>query len=153
MLMNRINQSESNLTIKETTKRKRGTNFIIDLVVLLVIIEITFRLEVYVEPVEIIRVIRMFILLGGYYFLMEYFLGKTVGKMITRTQVVNSDGAKISIRQTFTRTLWRYAPFAPIIPLLGVDAKVWHDVRSKTYVVDDDSMVSGAILDGALAKR
>ena len=37
----------------------------------------------------------------GYYFTMEVFLHKTIGKMITRTIVVSADGNELTTKQIF----------------------------------------------------
>jgi len=149
--MNRVNPPRQNPGIKETQKRKRAINFLVDVIVLMLVIELSIVLENYYEYMYLIRGGRLFVVLGGYYLLTEFFLGKTIGKFLTGTRVVNSAGDKISFREAAIRTICRYMPLGPIIPLLGVDARVWHDVRSKTYVVDDETFET--ILDASLAKK
>lgn len=98
--------------------------------------EITFRLEELVSYQTLIRALRTFIVFGGYYILMEYFLGRTVGKFIFKTRVVNKDGKRISLKEAVIRFVSRLIPFEFASLALGVDARAWHDILSKTYVID-----------------
>lgn len=72
-----------------------------------------------------------------YYFVFEYFLGKTPGKFITKTHVIRiEDGERPRAWQILLRTLFRNFPleflwyiFSPIGP---------HDYLSRTLVVEDE---------------
>ncbi len=128
------------MQLKETAKRKRLANFIIDIISIGILIEITFQIEATTPYPSILKIIRMFILLGGYHILMEYFLGKTVGKYITKCHVVNRDGSKITFRTAVIRFICRFIPFEFLSLALGYDAKAWHDLISKTLVIDDTSV-------------
>lgn len=61
--------------------------------------------------------------------------GRTIGKFITGTKVVNEDGEKPSTGQVFARTFSRMVPFEPF-SFLGVMGRGWHDTWSKTYVIE-----------------
>ena len=123
---------------KETSKAKRLLNFMVDIVVIGILMEITFRLEESVDYKILIKTLRVIIVLG-YYILMEYFTGKTVGKFITKSKVVNNDESKISFKTSVIRYLCRWIPFEFVSLALGSDAKAWHDTLSKTQVVEDDN--------------
>lgn len=123
--------------IRETSKKKRLVNFLIDLIAIAILMEITFRIESMVEFKAPLQVLRVFVAFGGYYLVMEFFLGKTVGKYFTRSRVVNRDGSKITFRTAVIRNLARWIPFEFVSLALGHDAKAWHDTISKTYVIDD----------------
>ncbi|HYG39543.1 MAG TPA: RDD family protein [Cytophagales bacterium] len=69
-----------------------------------------------------------------YYIFLEYLKGKTVGKMITGTQVLDEDGYKASFGRIVLRTVCRFIPFEAVSFLFG-DAVGWHDLLSKTRVV------------------
>lgn len=125
------------MKLKELEKRKRLINFIIDLIVIAILIEITIRIEELVAFKTLLKVFRVIIILGGYYIPMEYFLGKTIGKYVTKSKVVSLDGTKISFRASVIRFLCRWIPFEFASLALGSDAKAWHDVLSKTLVVED----------------
>jgi uncharacterized RDD family membrane protein YckC len=71
----------------------------------------------------------------GYYFLMEALFGKTLGKFITRTHVVNMDGEKPSFGTILGRTFCRLIPFEAFSFLSGRPG--WHDTISGTRVVND----------------
>ena len=69
-----------------------------------------------------------------YLFCMEYFAnGRTIGKFITGTQVVNLRGEKPTVNQVFLRTVSRVVPFDPL-SFLGENG--WHDTWSDTRVVN-----------------
>ncbi|WP_417873970.1 RDD family protein [Xanthomarina gelatinilytica] len=69
-----------------------------------------------------------------YYVIAEGTGGKTIGKMVTRTRVVNEEGEKPSIGKIIIRTLCRIIPFEPF-SALSSSGKMWHDSLSKTYLV------------------
>ena len=67
---------------------------------------------------------------------MEFFFGKTVAKMMTKSTVVNENGGKIIFRQAILRSLCRFIPFN-LFSFLGSKGIGWHDRISKTRVVND----------------
>ncbi len=73
-----------------------------------------------------------------YYFFMEKYTSRTLGKYITKTIVVTTEGEAITTKHALSRTLCRLIPFDGI-SFLGVDGKGWHDSISKTYVVNIDA--------------
>lgn len=68
-----------------------------------------------------------------YYFSLEVLTGRTLGKLITGTRVVDEHGNKPSARAVFIRTLCRYVPFEPFSVL--ADGSGWHDEWSHARVV------------------
>lgn len=123
--------------MKETRKRKRLYGFIVDLIVIGLLIDITLKVEELVTYQTAIRTLRVVIVFGGYHILMEYFIGKTVGKFVFKTRVVNKDGYRISLKEAVVRFVSRFIPFEFASLALGFDARTWHDILSKTYVIDD----------------
>ena len=72
-----------------------------------------------------------------YYSLFEFFAnGKTIGKLITRTRVINEYGETPDFGTILGRSLARFVPFEPF-SFLGSQANGWHDKWSKTMVVED----------------
>ncbi len=69
-----------------------------------------------------------------YYISLEATFGRTLGKMITGTRVVNQNGEKPSVGQIVGRTFARLIPFEAL-SCLTEDGRGWHDTLSKTYVV------------------
>ena len=72
----------------------------------------------------------------SYYTLMEYKLGKSIGKFITGTMVVNQFGEKVTFKTALLRSLSRMVPFEAF-SLLGTPPRGWHDSWTDTFVVDE----------------
>lgn len=71
-----------------------------------------------------------------YYFLWESFTGRTPGKMVSMTRVVNEQGRKPGIGAIFIRSVVRlFLPDLFFLPFLGMTL---HDYLSKTRVVRFD---------------
>jgi len=60
------------------------------------------------------------------------FRGRSIGKWITGTKVVNEDGSSISFSTALARGFSRIVPFEP----LSAFGNPWHDKWNKTYVID-----------------
>ena len=60
--------------------------------------------------------------------------GKTLGKLVTGTRVVNEDESPISWKQAFRRSLFRLVPFEGFSALNGFP---WHDRWSHTKVIKE----------------
>lgn len=63
------------------------------------------------------------------------FKGRSLGKLITGTKVVNEDGTDISFSTAMARGFSRIVPFEPF-SALGNPSYPWHDRWNKTYVID-----------------
>jgi uncharacterized RDD family membrane protein YckC len=81
--------------------------------------------------------ITTFILYFLYYTILEAFFGKTFGKFITRTKVIQKDGSKPKFISVIWRTLGRWIPFDWASFFIGARPVGWHDGVSKTMVIDD----------------
>ncbi|MFK7816373.1 MAG: RDD family protein [Gammaproteobacteria bacterium] len=90
------------------------------------------RLE-SITPIE--EIALGFIVYSSYYLLFEFYTGKTIGKFITGTRVVNEHGGKPTFNQILGRSLSRLIPFEPL-SFFGASGRGWHDRFSKTYVVE-----------------
>lgn len=73
------------------------------------------------------------IILMIYYVLTEGFFGRSIGKFITGTVVVDENGEKPDFGTIFRRSLCRLIPF-DAFSFLG--SRGWHDSISETYVVN-----------------
>jgi uncharacterized RDD family membrane protein YckC len=69
-----------------------------------------------------------------YYTTLEAVTGRTVGKLITGTQVVDKDGKLPALGVIFRRSLSRIVPFEAF-SFLG-NARGWHDTWTDTWVVE-----------------
>jgi uncharacterized RDD family membrane protein YckC len=71
-----------------------------------------------------------------YYFLTEVLTGKTPGKYLTRTRVVDETGGRAKPVQILLRSLYRLVPF-DAFSFLSEGRPGWHDRWSKTRVIMD----------------
>jgi uncharacterized RDD family membrane protein YckC len=72
--------------------------------------------------------------LSTYYMLFEGLMGRTLGKLVTRTRVVSADGKGLSFGRLFVRTISRFVPFEAFSIWFG-DGEMWHDSWSQTTVM------------------
>ena len=75
-----------------------------------------------------------YIVIIGYYAVSEGLFGRTLGKLVTRTWVVDESGGKPSFAQIFGRSAARCIPFEPF-SFFGGEPTGWHDTMSGTRVV------------------
>ena len=100
-----------------------------------------FLVGMFAETVPILAVVIaavtvVFLLL--YYFIFEGITGRTVGKYVAGTKVVQEDGSKVSFVQVIGRTFCRLIPLEIFSFLLYDDKSrpvFWHDSIPKTRVV------------------
>lgn len=81
------------------------------------------------------RLLGLFALFVYYVVCEFYFKGKTLGKLMTATRVVNRKGEPPCLNCILKRTLLRFIPFEPI-SLLWFQNQGWHDKWSGTLVVE-----------------
>ncbi len=72
-----------------------------------------------------------------YYTLTEGFFGRSVGKFITGTVVVDENGVKINLGSALKRSLCRLIPFDG---LSFFGSRGWHDSITETYVVEKKAL-------------
>jgi uncharacterized RDD family membrane protein YckC len=132
-----------------TSDRDRFFNCIIDFVFILVTIFIVTFFIVIIGNILQWDIYRMWeetlISLGFigtylsfamiYYFIFEGLFGRTLGKIITGSVVINEYGLKPGFGAIFKRTLCRLIPF-DALSFLGESGRMWHDSLSDTYVVE-----------------
>lgn len=70
-----------------------------------------------------------------YYTSMESLFGRTIGKLITGTKVVNENGQRPSFWQVLGRLFCRFLPFE-MFSFLGETSRGWHDSIPNTYVIN-----------------
>jgi len=71
-----------------------------------------------------------------YYGVCESVSGRTIGKLVSGTIVVNRDGSSVAFRRAWRRTFCRLIPFDQFSFLAGKGHPVgWHDEFSRTYVI------------------
>lgn len=109
----------------ETNKGIRIINFLFDFIIIniiSIILGIIFKFGVF------------YLVYLAYYFTFEFFLGQTVGKMVTKTKVVDNFHKKSSVKKIILRTLLRLNPFDFLSYLFGHNLGS-HDVISKTILI------------------
>ena len=121
-------------------KKTRFANYIIDLFTLLVLDIICFLIApLILDESTLIFIVELpDIVLGSilsilYYFFLEFFTNRTLGKLFTGTSVIAQSGEKPSVSQILIRTFSRLIPFEVLSFLF--DDRGWHDKISKTFVV------------------
>ena len=147
------NKTENEILHKTVSLEKRLANCLIDLVVIFVLSSISAYVFFVVlgvpfsifSPSSLSLVEKyprsidyLFKSIIGiiYYSVFEATTGRTVGKFITKTKVVNEKGEKPNFGMTLIRSLCRYIPFEPL-SFLGSDNSGWHDKLSKTKVIEN----------------
>ncbi|MFD1605064.1 RDD family protein [Flavobacterium artemisiae] len=131
--------SALNKSIASTTLR--SINFIIDLfAVLAIYVCIIFVIKSatnIVSPREIILINRttIFCAFLFYFIVTESIFQKTLGKLLTKTKVVDLNGEKPSILNIIIRTFSRLIPFDSLSYLYSLSG--FHDKISKTLVIVD----------------
>jgi uncharacterized RDD family membrane protein YckC len=123
------------------SKGARFLNLIIDYIMQVVVIIVFTAIALAVGgdkamgtlddiPDLLLGIVAMF----SYYIVMEAAFGRTVGKLVTGTKVVNKEGQKASFKQILGRTFARIIPFEAFT-FLGSQGRGLHDEMPKTYVV------------------
>ena len=81
--------------------------------------------------------ILAFILYFSYYFLFEIIFSATPGKIITKTKIVDKMTlVKPSIFKVFVRTISRFIPFEAFSIFFYSKNQTWHDIISRTMVIN-----------------
>lgn len=113
--------------MREITKGTRIVNYVIDHLIIIILFSlISILLNVSSE--------LMYLLIYTMYYLALEFLnnGQTVGKLVTKTRVVNLMNEKPTFRKILWRTLLRLNPFDIMSYLVGQEG---HDSISKTKLI------------------
>ncbi|NHM34018.1 RDD family protein [Neobacillus terrae] len=92
-----------------------------------------------------IAIIVLFVLNGGYFFVMEYFTGgRTIGKKIIGIRAIQENGHSITLLSSFIRNLLRIIDALPVSYLLGILMVFFHsrhkrigDVVAGTIVIHE----------------
>lgn len=122
--------------LKTADKGIRLGNFIIDIfiVFILYIAVIVIVVLLNFPNNNILELEFLFLIIFSlYYILLESLYGKTVGKMITKTFVIDKNQKKPSVLRIIFRTIFRFIPFGGFAFLFGFTC--FHDIWSGTRVV------------------
>lgn len=113
---------------------RRCANFLIDRIAAFIIAMLFIGVGSAIHSTLIV-IIGFITLLGGYYVFFEAVFQRTLGKLITKTKVVDMEGKKPTFWRVVGRTFCRLIPFEPLSYLFGGFPIGWHDSISKTLVV------------------
>ncbi|MEO8147201.1 MAG: RDD family protein [Bacteroidia bacterium] len=122
---------------------KRFANYIIDLIVWYLIAMVFMGVIIYsTEDQSLLEdkafsYIVTFMALLSYYIFFESLTSQTIGKMITKTKVINEQGGKPTFMQIVGRSFARLIPFEAFSFLRGGSG--WHDTLPGTKVVNTES--------------
>ena len=146
-----LSEFDTNLVGKAASQKQRFINYIVDLVYLFVIgsiigtfyalICIALNVEIFDFESQSIVVSKVtdYILtaiIGTFYYsLFEATTGRSIGKYVTKTKVVNEKGEKPEFKTIVIRSRCRYIPFNAF-SFLNAEASGWHDSISKTKVIE-----------------
>jgi uncharacterized RDD family membrane protein YckC len=127
---------------------KRITNYAIDSLILSIltfIVAIIFGITIglfFPESISILNednelpnVLIFLIVAITYFSFFESMTGRTVGKYITKTKVVDENGNLPKLKTILLRSVCRFIPFEQL-SFLGEDNSGWHDKLSVTKVVE-----------------
>ncbi len=111
-------------------KRIRLYNFLIDSIIFFIIVLVfSMLLKEYIERQNLKYL--MILLYYLYYFILELTIGQTIGKIITKTRVVNIDNSeKPNFIKILIRTISRLIPIDFLSYLFSSNGI--HDILSKT---------------------
>ena len=91
--------------------------------------------------IMLINQLFFFVFYTSFIFLQEaIFKGKSIGKFVTGTRAVTTDGSFISTKTALLRSLSRIVPFEPF-SALGSPPHPWHDRWTNSYVIDEKKSV------------
>ena len=130
--------------VVEASKKKRLLNFLIDTSIWFSVLYFLGYLSREFENIDyIFKTLSWIFMFGAYSIISEFCFRRTIGKYFTNTKVVFKEGVKPEFRLIVIRTWARAIPFEFLSLGLGIDAKAWHDVLSKTIVVNDNMDKNG----------
>lgn len=124
--------------ITDINKGTRALNYLIDVIAISFISQIIIvSRDNYINPTVFFLVIYFF-----YYLLFESFSGRTLGKIITGSKVVDKNNCKPNFLQILVRTTCRLSPFDWLSYAFG-NAQGSHDALSRTKLVKLDKKNQG----------
>ncbi len=124
------------------SKGKRLVHYIIDYIITFIATSF-ISLVFFSESSSTMSYLLIFVIIHFVYYVpTEYLMsGKTIGKLITPTRVVTHEGYHPELSVILLRTLCRLVPFDPLSFLFS-EPGGWHDMWSKTWVVEDHCLSS-----------
>lgn len=145
-----LEQSKEPVKIKRKVKTVQGGprfgHYLLDVIVIMVIVFILIAIGILDER-EFTRGGRnggiqvnysVYLILLLYYTATEFFMGRTIGKMATKSFVIDENARKPEFGVVLVRNLIRLIPFEAF-SCLG--ERGWHDKWSGTWVVTEEEWI------------
>lgn len=129
------------MRVKVTSRTTRLSIFVIDFLSFFILVFIIFSVLKEIQPKSQSFIIDnnrfiAFILYFSYYFIFEFAFSATIGKLITKTKVVDSINlSKPPILKIFLRTFCRFIPLEALYIFINENKLTLHDLLSKTTVI------------------
>ena len=119
----------------EASKLRRFANWVVDLGCVIFLFMALLR----VLPAGLLKAEHYrFVVFGVmlvYYAAAELLFQRTVGKLVTSTQLVTQNDTRPTRSQLIVRTLCRFLPLEPLSLLFSRRSLAWHDKLSSTKVI------------------
>ena len=113
---------------------RRAAAFYVDMAICYIIYTLFFKVVTF-DYIEVMNTtnfkLYFFTINFSYFFLLEYFFGITLGKMIFRLRIRFSEN---KIKSIIFRFIGKLIPFDMISFLFNHEKKMWHDIISKSEV-------------------
>ncbi|MFP2996971.1 RDD family protein [Spongiivirga sp. MCCC 1A20706] len=113
----------------------RINNFIIDFLVSIILAYMAAKFTNELSGDSLMSLVVFIMIRFMYYFLPEKIYGKTLGKMITKTKVVDINRQEPTTLMLIKRTLLRAVTL--LLTFISDENVAFHDQFSKTYVVNE----------------
>lgn len=127
---------------KTVPSKIRFFNFVIDFIIILILYGLIIpNLETFLSLTNstsraIYRLSTLIIFVVLYYIILEHKYQKSIGKMVTKTKVVNQEGEKAEFEKIVNRTFCRFIPFDRFSFFFTKNG--FHDAISGTKVIKDN---------------
>ncbi len=132
--------ARENVKLKTVSIGNRFVHWIVDLVFIYLVLFILgyiigiFRLRSFGMFIQNHPFVFGLLCFYIYFVFFEFIWGRTIGKLLTKSVVVNENGGKPTFGKILLRSLIRDVPFEPF-SVLSSSSKMWHDTWTKTIVV------------------
>lgn len=113
----------------------RMKHFAVDMIVIVLLyFTITILLIDYRASLKNNYLLLLALVQFSYYTVLESLTGRTLGHLLNKSEVVQTDGSKPRIYQVLIRSIVRFVPFE-FVPIFTPYNQCLHDMISKTWVV------------------
>jgi uncharacterized RDD family membrane protein YckC len=113
----------------------RFTHFLIDYFLVPITLQVTIMLPIGINFIDLENNVFITEIIFLFYItISEYTSGRSLGKLLTGTKVVRTDGTRVGFWRCLLRSVVRLVPFE-FVSILFSPPIAWHDFMSDTRVV------------------